>query len=214
MDITLDDIGRKSGDELDALLADPEIVPAEKIVYICMDGRKRRQYEEVKARIEARAEEAAAAAAEADEQGARAAAGTATDDRLSTKGPRPAGEPAPPVRDPEQDLLEQLVRDMKAKTVPFVVESVGSPRWNDLVAAHPPRKDTATGRYDPRDIAGGAFFNVSTFYVALVRESIVSPEMTDARYASLLKKVTDQQFDKLAQAAADVNRQEPDDLPF
>lgn len=217
MDITTDDIKATSGDELDALLSDPDMVAAEEEVFICLDGKKRRQYEAVKARIDERAAAREIEAAERDEQTARAAATTVpvNDDRLSTKKPAAAAaaadEPAP--RDPEQDLLEQLVRDMKTKTVRFLVHSVGTARWNELVAAHPMRKDPATGRFDARDVAAGGF-NPSTFYVDLVRHSIVEPAMTDARYASLLKKVTDSQFDKLAQAAANVNRQEPDDLPF
>lgn len=211
LEITTDDIGPVDGDTLDAWLTDPETVPTETTVYICIDGKTRRKYEEVKARIAERAEAAEAEQAAALEGAAAAAAAGPKDDRLSSK--TPASVPAPPATpDPEQPLLEQLIRQMKAKTIPFVIRAVGSPRWNELVAAHPPRKEPDSGRYDPRDARSG--FNVSTFYVQLVRESIVKPEMTDARYAALLPKLTDVQFDKLAQAAADVNRAESDDLPF
>lgn len=209
-EITTEDIQPVDGEQLDAWLADPETVPSEDTVYICIDGKRRRKYEEVKARIAERAQAAADAAAAAAGAQATAAAGAVPDVRLGTRTPKPAtGET---VRDPEQDLLEQLVREMKAKTVPFLIRSVGSPRWNELQAAHPPRKEADTGRLDPRDARSG--FNVATFYVALVRESIASPPMTDARYASLLAKLTDAQFTRLAQAAADVNSAEADDLPF
>jgi hypothetical protein len=213
VDITTDDIKATSGDDLDAMLADPDMVPAEEHVYICLDGKKRRQYEEVKARIQERADQHAAAAAAAAEEAARAAAGNPVNDtRLATKTPAAAGPAGPAPRDPEQDLLEQLVREMKVKTVRFVITSIGTARWNEFVVKHPMRKDPASGRYDPRDAQTG--FNVSTFWVEVVRHSITEPEMNDARYASLLKKLTDTQFDKLAQAAANVNRQEDDDLPF
>lgn len=206
VEITTEDIKPVDGEQLDAWLADPDTVPSETTVYICIDGKKRRQYEDVKARIAERAELAEAATAET---AAAATAAGPVDSRLSTRTPAP---PAPAVPDPEQPLLEQLIREMKGKTVPFIVRSVGSPRWNELQALHPPRKEADSGRLDPRDARSG--FNVATFYVQLVRESIVAPAMTDQRYAALLPKLTDAQFTRLAQASADVNGNESDDLPF
>jgi len=211
IEITTDDIAQVDGETLDAWLSDPDTVPTETTVYVCLDGKKRRKYEEVKARIAERAELAEAERAAALEAAAAAAGAGPKDDRLSTKTP-PAVPDAPAPADPEQPLLEQLVREMKAKTVPFVIRAVGSPRWNELQAAHPPRKEPDTGRINPRDVNSG--FNTATFYVDLVRESIASPPMNDARYAALLTKLTDAQFTRLAQAAADVNSTESDDLPF
>lgn len=209
-EITTEDIQPVDGDQLDAWLADPGTVPGEATVYICIDGKRRRKYEDVKARIAERAQAAEDAATAAADTKVTAFISAVADDRLATKTPKPAE--AVPARDHEQDLLEQLIREMKTKTVPFVIRSVGSPRWNELQAAHPPRKEADTGRLNHRDAPAG--FNVATFYVALVRESIASPPMTDARYASLLQKLTDAQFTRLAQAAADVNSVEADDLPF
>lgn len=210
-EITTEDIRPVSGDELDAWLADPDTVPCEETVYVCVDGKKRRQYEEVKARIAERAEAAAAEQQEGAERQAQAAATKPVDDRLSTKTPAaPAEIPVPD--DTERPLLEKLIREMKTRTVPFLIRAVGSPRWNELQAQHPPRKEPDTGRLYPVDARSG--FNASTFYVALLRESIASPPMTDGRYAALLEKLTDAQFTRLAQTAANVNTIESDDLPF
>lgn len=220
-DITLDDIKAVDGDQLDAWLADPETVATEDTVYICIDGKSRREYREVKARIAERRDAAVADALEKWETGNGAGGVSGVkDDRLNTKRatvelpPTPESILAGLPRDPEQDLLEQLVKKMKTKTVPFLIRSVGSPRWNELIATHPPRKDPGTGRMDERDLRGGGLFNVATFYVQLVRESIVKPAMTDARYAALLPKLDDTQFSKIAQAAADLNAYEDNDLPF
>lgn len=220
-DITLDDIADVDGEQLDAWLADPDTVATEDTVHICIDGKSRREYHEVKARIAERRDAAVAAAVAAWEaDNPEAPANGPKDDRMNTKRPAVTLPPTPEEilaalpRDSEQDLLEQLVKKMKAKTIPFLIRAVGSPRWNELVAAHPPRKDPGTGRIDQRDLNGGGLFNVSTFYVQLVRESIIKPAMTDARYAALLPKLDDVQFTKIAQAAADVNSLEDNDLPF
>lgn len=220
-DISVDDIAEVDGETLDAWLEDPKTVATEETVYICIDGKSRRKYHEVKARIAERREAAVAAALEkwaAEHPDASAA--PPADTRLSTKRTPVALPPteeqiiAGLPRDPDQDELEHLVKTMKARTVPFLVRAVGSPRWNELIADHPPRKDPATGRIDQRDANGGGLFNVSTFYVQLVRESIAKPAMTDARYRALLPKLDETQFSKLAQAAANVNSYEDDELPF
>lgn len=219
-EITLDGIVDVDGEQLDAWLADPDTVPTEETVHICIDGKARRQYHEVKARIGERRDAAVADALEAWAATPSDVGNGPKDDRLGVKRPTAAAAPtaeeiiAGLPRDPEQDLLEQLVKKMKAKTVPFVIRSVGSPRWNELVAAHPPRKDPGSGRLDPRDVQGGGIFNASTFYVELVRESIALPVMTDARYAALLPKLDEAQFTRLANAAMAVNATEDDDLPF
>jgi hypothetical protein len=220
-DITLDDIAEVDGDTLDAWLNDPDTVATEDTVYICIDGKTRREYREVKERIAERRDAAVRDAVEKWEKSdPETPANGPKDDRMNTKRvtaslpPNPEQILAALPPDHEQPLLEQLVKKMKTKTIPFLVRSVGSPRWNELIAAHPPRKDPGTGRIDQRDLNGGGLFNVSTFYVQLVRESIVKPAMTDARYAALLPKLDDTQFTKIAQAAADLNAYEDNDLPF
>lgn len=171
-------------------------------VRLCLDGKLRREYEDVKARITERANQAAA-----ERTAAAAAALGDADTRLATKGPEvpPADE-----RDPEQDRLDELVERMRAKLVTFIVQAVPSTDYNRILEAHPPRKEPATGRFDPRDYHG---YNAATFPAALVRASIAKPTMTDERWAKVDRVLTDAQFDKLFNAAAVLNRRD-EDIPF
>jgi hypothetical protein len=187
-------------DEFDALIEEATL--PEKPVRLCVHGNLRREYEEVKARIEERGAERDAERTAA----AAAAAGMTNDVRLATRSP----EAAPAERDPEQDRLDELAELMRAKAITFVVRAMPSKEYNALVAKHPPRREPNTGRVDPRDYQG---FNANTFYPELVRLSIAKPTMTPERWAKLDVKLTDAQFDKLANAAAEVNRRD-EDLPF
>ncbi|WP_431935793.1 hypothetical protein [Micromonospora sp. RP3T] len=180
-----------SDDDFDRLVAGanmPEIP-----VPLCLDGKLRRQYEEVKDRIASRAAERTAAAAI-----------DASDVRLGTRSPAD-DEP-----DPEQAHADELVERMRAATVVFLVRAMSSTDYNRLLEAHPPRKDPTTGRVDMRDFHG---YHAGTFPNALVRKSIAAPTMTDQRWAQLDAALTDAQFDKLFQAAANCNRRD-EDLPF
>lgn len=189
-----------SDDEFDTLIEDASL--PEKPVRLCLDGRLRREYEEVKDRVAERA-----AKHDAARTAAAAAALNPADTRLASKGPQgpPADEP-----DPEQDRLDELAARMRAKAVTFIVRAMSSQEYNRLLEAHPPRKDPTTGRIDPRDYQG---YNSATFVPALVRRSIAQPTMTDERWAKLDATLTDAQFDKLFQAAAEVNRRD-EDIPF
>lgn len=187
-------------DEFDALIEEASL--PEKPVRLCLHGNLRREYEETKARIEERAAERDAERTAA----AAAAAGMVNDVRLASKTPEAPAD----VRDPEQDRLDELAAQMRAKLVTFIVRAMPSKEYNALVAAHPPRREPNTGRVDQRDYQG---FNATTFYPELVRRSIAKPTMTPERWAKLDAKLTDAQFDKLATAAAEVNRRD-EDLPF
>lgn len=189
---------------LDAILADA--TPAEAVVPLCLNGNVRRRYEEVAERIADRRRQAEAADL------SRAAAAV-VDDRLGRRaGSGPDREPvaAPAVRDAEQDLLEQIERQMRAATVPFLLRAIPSQQWGELVEKHPPRKDPGTGRIDPRDLDG---VNVKTFYPELVKLSIAGPAMDDAQYERVMGVLSDAQFNRLAKAAGELNVQD-DDIPF
>lgn len=173
---------------------------AEDTVSLCLNGKLRREYEAVKARIAERADLAEAAATVA------AAARTPGDDRLATRDPGAAE----PYVDEEQGRLDELVAEMHRYMVTFVIRAVDSQRWNELVEAHPPRKDPATGRRAEVDFEG---VNQKTFYPELLRLSIAEPEMTDAQHAKLRTKLTAAQVDKLSNAAKEVNRRD-EDIPF
>lgn len=157
-------------------------------VPICMNGKLRRQYEEVKARIDARA----AASAPADPA-------AAADTRLST----PAAEP-----DPEQGLLEDLKAQMREWTQVFTIRAMNEQDFRRLVEQHPPR--TKDGKTDPRDYEG---VNSETYYPALLRASIAEPEMTEERWAKLVEKLSPGQRVKLSDAAVLINGRE-EDIPF
>lgn len=177
--------------DFDAML--DEATLAETTVPICLNGKLRAEYARVKARIDERAA-AAASAADTTLPG---------DDRLSSKGPRQ--DP-----DPEQPELDRLVEQMRKYTVQVVLRAQPKEEWNELFAAHPPRTDKQTGKRNPRDMIG---VNYDTFFPALVRKSVVSPEMTGDRWQKFYAKLSDAQFNKLANAAWEINQTE-DDVPF
>ncbi|GGM27175.1 hypothetical protein GCM10011608_09950 [Micromonospora sonchi] len=169
-----------------------EASPRETVVPLCLNGKLRAEYEAVKARIEERA-------AHADD-GDDLPEG---DDRLATR----KREPEP---DPEQSLLDDLEEKMRAHTVPFKLRALGRQEWADLFSQHKPRREGQTGKLDPRDSMN---VNSTTFFPALVRASVVEPEMSPERWAKLDKVLSDAQFDKLATAAWLLNRVE-EDVPF
>lgn len=184
-------------DELfDALLDDANLPT--RTVPLCLDGKLRARHAAVIARIAERRQAAADAIAAAEKA-------AEIDNRLTTQIPAAGDE-----RDPEQDLADQLAAQIKANTIPFVVQALPVRQYNDLTAAHPPRVDPTTGQTDRRDYRGT---NSATFWPALVHACLVSPTMTAERWAKLEPKLTDAQFERLSDAAAEVNRRD-EDLPF
>lgn len=155
-------------------------------VELCLNGKLRREHRVLSERI-----------AERDRQVTAAAE---VDSRIGTKARKP---------DAADARLAELEELMREATVTFVVRALPPEEWNELWSKHPARVG-ADGKRDPRDHAG---INSATFYHALSRVSIVEPEMTDERWARLLSKINDAQFDKLATAAWLVNRRD-EDVPF
>lgn len=110
------------------------------------------------------------------------------------------------------ERIEALREQMQASTVDFRLRAMPRPRWREFIAAHPPRKDPKTGEVDERDRYVGV--NTDTFYDALVQASAVDPDLDDEDWALLLgEKLTDRQFDQLADAAWALNRRDVD-VPF
>lgn len=195
---------------------------AEDVVPLCLNGKLRRKYEEVKACIderravwEAERETERLMIKARENAAARASAADSADDRLASK-PAPAPAPAedapePVYTDEEQPELDRLRAEMLRFTVPFVIRAVPDAEWNKLLEEHPPRKDPSDAKKtDPRDWEG---VNSATFYAALVRMSIAEPAHTDEQYARLMKLVTSAQFERLTKVSADVNKRD-EDLPF
>jgi hypothetical protein len=168
--------------DFDAWLAEASL--PEETVPLCLNGPLVRRYEEVKARIEARA---------SDDP-------NPDDVRLGT----------PDRVDPEQAELDRLTEQIQAKTRVFTLRALPRDDFQELFAAHPPRKDPATGRTDPRDVGG---VNLKTFLPAITKASIVDPELSDEQWSQLLRKLTDGQIEKLGLAGWSLNREDKE-IPF
>lgn len=110
------------------------------------------------------------------------------------------------------ERMEELREDMIAHTYQFRLRAMTRPRWRTFIAEHPPRKDEESGEVDERDRYVGV--NTDTFYPALVRASVVDPQLDDAEWSLLLDQaLTDRQFDTLSSAAWGLNRRDVD-VPF
>lgn len=171
--------------DFDKLLEEASL--PEEVVPICLNGRLVRQYEEVKARVDAAAE---------------AANLPLGDDRLGVKKAK---------AHPEQADLDRLAGEVNAKTVPFLLRAMPRDKFIELVAAHPARKDKS-GAVEPRDAAMGV--NTDVFIPALIRVSVVDPDVSDnARWERLLPVLTHRQQQILATVGWNLNREDRE-VPF
>lgn len=137
-------------------------------------------------------------------------------ERLSNPDPDQAtslaGTPAP-VDNPRLAELRALLADYE---VQFRLRGLDSRRWNKLIAAHAPRLD-ADGTILKDDRIVGA--NMSTFPDALVRATVVSPELDDEDWVALLGSddaegaLTPGQLGDLSAAAYTLSKVGPD-VPF
>jgi hypothetical protein len=108
------------------------------------------------------------------------------------------------------ERIEALEAQMREHTYPFRLRAVSKPAFRALVAAYPPRRD-AEGNIVPEDRV--ILCNQDELLPALVRVSVIDPELTAAEWEELLGKITDRQFGDLADAAWFLNRGEID-VPF
>jgi hypothetical protein len=97
-----------------------------------------------------------------------------------------------------QEALNDALTHLQAATVNVRLRATPHTAYNTLLAAHQPRKGVQV------DEALG--YNAAGFYPALLRKSIVSPEMSDEQWAAFSDALTDEQFDMLVNAAVRVNR--------
>lgn len=109
-----------------------------------------------------------------------------------------------------QRILD-LEAEMKASVQPFRVQGMSGPKFRALKLEHPPRKAEDGSGIEPRDQRLG--INVDTFWEPLVRASVVDPDITDEQWVALFEVLTDRQFDQLATAAWNLNKDEID-VPF
>lgn len=108
-----------------------------------------------------------------------------------------------------QKILD-LEEQMRAATYEFRLRALPKPRFRALVAEHQPRR-TADGSVDDRDRALGV--NAETFFDALIRASLLDPELSGKQWTELAEALTDRQYDVLADAAWYLNRGDVD-VPF
>lgn len=113
------------------------------------------------------------------------------------------------------DRLDALRAEMLEHTEDFRIRALSKPAFRALVAAHPPRRiikdDGSEGELDAADVNLG--LNRETFFEALLRVSVVSPELDEGDWTALLEVLTDRQFGDLTDAAWFLNRGEID-VPF
>lgn len=144
----------------------------------------------------------------------RAAAANPADTRLNNPTTLRASSTA--------EAMKELQQQMRDATVEFRLRALAPNRWAQLVDEHPPRKNP-DGTIHEHDAIG---CNAATFFPALLRRSIVSPELDDEAWALLMGEpadnsneddeptgLTDGQFDKLAGAAWTINKSRVD-IPF
>jgi hypothetical protein len=96
--------------------------------------------------------------------------------------------------------LTALEEQMESSTITLRLRALQRRPWRELVESHPPRKG------DEGDKVLG--INQSTFLDALIGGCVVEPEMDAERLTTLLDKLSDAQFDKLAAAAWSLNRRD------
>lgn len=125
--------------------------------------------------------------------------------------------------------IQALREEMREHTEDFVLRGMPRRRWRAFLAEYPPRQDAA-GQIDERD--RGAVVNMGAFFHALIRASVVSPELDDEDWRLLLGddedeatrreqaeepvedgKLTDRQFEMLSDTAWALNRRDVD-VPF
>lgn len=110
----------------------------------------------------------------------------------------------------KEDLARQvraLEEEIAENTVTFHVVGMPFPEYNAIMVDHPPREGNLVDR--------ALGYNVATFHPAVVRASIRDPQMSDAQWAKLIVNLSDGDFDRLANAANDVNRRLDDGrVPF
>ncbi len=122
-----------------------------------------------------------------------------------------AGSPAKSIRDEMAAIEATMAED----TVVFTLRALRRKAWRELREAHPPRKDPATGETHQRDALLGA--NIDTLPEAVVRASIIAPELTPEQMDRLLDEddgpLDEALFEQLWVACYGLNRGVVD-VPF
>lgn len=170
--------------DFDALIAQASL--PEETVPICLDGKLVRRWEALR-----------------DHIAADTPAQPANDQRLVSK----------PARHPQQDELDQLTEQVRAKNLPWVIRAMDRDKFAEFVAMpeFAARKD-AKGEVNPRDRSLGV--NTDVFIPALVKASLVDPDVEpDGRWERLRPHLANSQMMRLFNAAWSINNEDRD-VPF
>lgn len=79
--------------------------------------------------------------------------------------------------------IEEIQKEMTAATYPFRLRALPKSKWRALVAEYPPRKDDK-GDPLPEDAQIG--IHKEAFLDALIKVSVIDPEMTDQQWRKLI----------------------------
>lgn len=97
------------------------------------------------------------------------------------------------------ERIEAARAEMKENTEEFLLQALPRSKWQELKAAHPPRKD------EHRDLIAGGM-NIETFAAALLPLSVISPPLDDEDWQMLADNLSDRQYEDLVDAAWSVNQ--------
>jgi hypothetical protein len=104
------------------------------------------------------------------------------------------------------ERIEALELEMREHTYDFRLRALPRHTFRALQVGHPPR--------DGEKQDAGFGVNAETFFPALIRATVVDPELDDAEWTDLLDtRLTDYQFQELALGAWMLNAREVD-IPF
>ncbi|HEX2551629.1 MAG TPA: hypothetical protein VHK64_08550 [Nocardioidaceae bacterium] len=105
------------------------------------------------------------------------------------------------------DQIRALEAEMRENTYPIRLRAMSRPAFRAFLAEFPPRLDDE-GKANKLDDTFG--FDIDSGAEALLRRSIVDPELDDADFAALTATLTENQFDTLFMAAIRLNRGDVD----
>jgi hypothetical protein len=104
------------------------------------------------------------------------------------------------------ERIEALEAEMREHTYEFRLRALPRHEFRALMSAHPPR--------DGERLDTAYVVNADTFFPALIRASVVDPELNDVEWVDLLaNRLTDFQFNDIFLTAWQLNAREVD-IPF
>lgn len=153
--------------------------PSERTVTVCLRGDLAERYEQI------------------GDEFTEAAGEDAKDSRLNNKALATLGKQLDELK---AEMLTHS-QEFTVRALPVVGDGDKTVTYLDLMSRHPARVDAA-GKPHPKDRGS---LNMDTFPRALVRHSVVSPQMTEDEFNQLMAVLNHRQFEKLMHAAFAVN---------